>query len=1008
MKTGGKREFLSRASHILVLCGFAVAQPLFDLLSRYPEFFVARQSLPIDLILLALLLSLGVPALAVVLTTLGRLVSPSTGWWLHLGVLTILLLAMSVQILKRITGIPGGMTLLLSLAAAVSICLVYARFRSAGTYLTVLLPTALLFPAMFFLDSRIFEIVADKAVELQRVDVDSTTPVVFVVLDELPLTSLLNEDRQIDPVQYPNFAGLAKRSYWFRNGTSVSDSTLLSIPAILTGQYPKLGPPSLPTAANYPQTLFTLLGNSYHLEVFEDTTSLFTGTVTRETWTKRMGDLISDLSVVYAHVLLPVDLTQNLPQVTRTWKNFSGQDPGPAENHLSKVKTIKDFQSGSADRAAHFQEFIDSIRSPGPPTLYFLHSGLPHLPWTYLPSGQQYALRGASVRGVTNFRTDDGTYPRWLADEWLTKQGYQRHLLQTAFVDRLLGKLISKLEEVDLFDRSLIVITADHGVSFRPGDFIRRASKTNHPDIMSVPMLVKIPFQEEGVVDDKNVETIDILPTIADVLNVVPPWTVGGSSVFADGRPERATKTVFAGSRKRHEFDGSFEIRFRSLPEKLRLFGSGSQTNLYAIGPYADLIGKRVSEIGVAGSAKQTVELDGAHFFEDVKPDSRFVLTNITGFFTSPPPQPHTLAVSVNGVVQAVTQTSPLLHEGRDFSALVAQEAFRPGRNTVDLFSIAESGGTTRLRRFRSETHSNYRLVPAVKRQEEALLSPKGEHLPVVGSDVYGQVRSGINQESFTVYVRGFALDVKQARPVQSVLIFANEDLLHSGKTRIMRADISRRFGDSSLTSGFDFEFSRDSFSQLATTRIRVFAVSDRKGASELNYPGRRGSWIFAPPTSNRDRPSRYQWNSSIRFGYEGNARWYRDEGWSNPERGFTWTVGKRASLVMKLAKPSRAVSLNATLNPFLPKGVLEKQSVEILVNGRSAGRWTLTRGGYRPQSMDIPPDFFSDPDQTVITFETPDSAAPVELGVSGDRRVLGLAFSALELAQSTASPSSP
>ena len=110
----------------------------------------------------------------------------------------------------------------------------------------------------------------------------------------------------------------------------------------------------------------------------------------------------------------------------------------------------------------------------------------------------------------------------------------------------------------------------------------------------------------------------------------------------------------------------------------------------------------------------------------------------------------------------------------------------------------------------------------------------------------------------------------------------------------------------------------------------------------------------------------------------------------------------------MKLAKPSRAVSLNATLNPFLPKGVLEKQSVEILVNGRSAGRWTLTRGGYRPQSMDIPPDFFSDPDQTVITFETPDSAAPVELGVSGDRRVLGLAFSALELAQSTASPSSP
>ena len=39
---------------------------------------------------------------------------------------------------------------------------------------------------------------------------------------------------------------------------------------------------------------------------------------------------------------------------------------------------------------------------------------------------------------------------------------------------------------------------------------------------------------------DRNVETIDILPTIADVLNVVPPWPLDGSSVFADSRPEKS------------------------------------------------------------------------------------------------------------------------------------------------------------------------------------------------------------------------------------------------------------------------------------------------------------------------------------------------------------------------------------------------------------------------------------------------------------------------------------
>jgi len=153
VKSGEKRGFLVRASHLLVLCGFAVAQPLFDLLSRYPEFFVARQSEPIDLILLALTLSLGVPGLLVSVVGLGRLLSPKTGWLAHLGVLTILLFTIALQMLKRLTEIPVGVTLFLSLAAAVTICLTYARFRSARTYLTILLPTTLLFPAMFFFDS---------------------------------------------------------------------------------------------------------------------------------------------------------------------------------------------------------------------------------------------------------------------------------------------------------------------------------------------------------------------------------------------------------------------------------------------------------------------------------------------------------------------------------------------------------------------------------------------------------------------------------------------------------------------------------------------------------------------------------------------------------------------------------------------------------------------------------------------------------------------------------------
>src|ERR671936_3185977 len=49
--------------HLLALCSFAVAQPLFDLLGKNPEFFVAHDSTRGDIVLFALALALGIPLL---------------------------------------------------------------------------------------------------------------------------------------------------------------------------------------------------------------------------------------------------------------------------------------------------------------------------------------------------------------------------------------------------------------------------------------------------------------------------------------------------------------------------------------------------------------------------------------------------------------------------------------------------------------------------------------------------------------------------------------------------------------------------------------------------------------------------------------------------------------------------------------------------------------------------------------------------------------------------------
>ena len=59
----------------------------------------------------------------------------------------------------------------------------------------------------------------------------------------------------------------------------------------------------------------------------------------------------------------------------------------------------------------------------------------------------------------------------------------------------------------DQLDRCLLIVTADHGVSFRAGHSRRLPDAANLSDIASVPLFIKLPGQTEGRVDDRNVES---------------------------------------------------------------------------------------------------------------------------------------------------------------------------------------------------------------------------------------------------------------------------------------------------------------------------------------------------------------------------------------------------------------------------------------------------------------------------------------------------------------------
>ena len=86
----------------------------------------------------------------------------------------------------------------------------------------------------------------------------SMDPVVLIVLDELPAATLMRADGSLNEERYPGFAELASVSTWFRNASSQYNLTHRAVPSILDGRL--ADERRLPTAADHPRNLFTLLG----------------------------------------------------------------------------------------------------------------------------------------------------------------------------------------------------------------------------------------------------------------------------------------------------------------------------------------------------------------------------------------------------------------------------------------------------------------------------------------------------------------------------------------------------------------------------------------------------------------------------------------------------------------------------------------------------------------------------------------------------------------------------
>jgi hypothetical protein len=680
-------------AEVFGLTALAFAHPIADKLWENDEFFFAHASTPGDVVALIAAAYVLAPLALGSSPALIGLLFPRVGAALHAVVLWLLLVGFVTPAITW-AGVDGVAAIVAAGVIGLGAVALRARFAAVREFFAWTAAFAVLSAGGFVTRSSVFEVLFPGAEDAAAAS-KPTTPIrtlVVLVFDEMPLSVLLDDQLQIDAARFPAFGALAASSHWFRNASAVSTHTTLAVPAILDGKLPSKENKS-PSLKRHPNNLFTMLDEHYAMDVYEELTHLCPAYACpvdpNADASARLRLLFADVGAVYLNAVVPADVDKrfkiNLPDVTTNWSHFWGS-----------AKRDEDDEH----RRERFDRVLETFTPRDEPVLHFAHHVIPHMPYQFMPSGKTYAAKSVP-RGYKD--------EAWLDDDWARIQAYQQFLAQVQYVDAELGRVLDRLRAQGRFDEAMIVVTTDHGASFLPGHHRRGTYGKEHyyEDVLSIPLLIKLPGQAAPVVDDRNVSSLDILPTIAGQVGVPVPHAIDGQDLFAPAWADPGEKRMVMGTKAKQEkideIDRSYELisfpnpgtvpRY-TLDWKLGAFGTGASNprGPWGIGPRPELLGTAAPEV-VPGSCR--VELSKGYGDEwlsgalKVAADARSAPAHVfaTVFCAGEGP-PAMVAAAIDGRIVATTRTVAKSKATASLEFLLPEDALGPGDHTLRLLHI--------------------------------------------------------------------------------------------------------------------------------------------------------------------------------------------------------------------------------------------------------------------------------------------------------------------------------
>lgn len=160
----------------------------------------------------------------------------------------------------------------------------------------------------------------------------------------------------------------------------------------------------------------------------------------------------------------------------------------------------------------------------------------PHEPWD--PPEYMVKKYDPAYTGVPMLHPNYGLAGDYTPEELRNLRAH--YCAEAELVDRWVGRILQKVDDLGLWDNTLVIFTSDHGISLGEHNRTGKSNLNDHDgrrwplyaEVAHIPFLIAAPGLTGGRTVDLLAQPVDILPTLLDLagLNVTPPQPFHGQS----------------------------------------------------------------------------------------------------------------------------------------------------------------------------------------------------------------------------------------------------------------------------------------------------------------------------------------------------------------------------------------------------------------------------------------------------------------------------------------------